>query len=96
MNVNNNANTINFKGYDARKLKAVVMNTNYAGLADEVKKIGDIENFEVLLLQNKGGRHILKRDAPRFLSFGRVSRRRLSSRRMRGARKGRPQRFPPR
>lgn len=62
MNVNNNANTINFKGYDARKLKAVVMNTNYAGIADEVKKIGDIENFEVLLLQNKGGRHILKRD----------------------------------
>ena len=46
-------NTPSFNGYDARKLKGFVMNSNYGSIADEMKKIGDIENFKVFLFQKK-------------------------------------------
>lgn len=51
---NYNKNHTNFNGYDARKLKGFVMNSNYANIAGEMKKIGDIENFKVYLFQRKG------------------------------------------
>lgn len=62
MNTLTTNNNINFKGYDARRLKALVMNTNYAGIADEVKKIGEIENFKVLLIERKPFGLVLKTD----------------------------------
>ncbi len=53
MNIQNSLNPANttFTGYDARKLKGFVMNSNYAGIADEMKKIGEIENFKVYLFE---------------------------------------------
>lgn len=47
-NYQNTPNT-SFKGYDARKLKGFIMNSNYAGIASDMKKIGDIEGFKVYL-----------------------------------------------
>lgn len=38
-----------FTGYDARRLKGFVMNSNYAGIASDMKRIGDIEGFKVYL-----------------------------------------------
>ena len=51
MNIQNRQNSIQqtFTGYDARKLKGFVMNSNYAGIASDMKKIGDIEGFKVYL-----------------------------------------------
>ena len=40
-------NQNNFKGYDARPLKGLFMGTNYRGLADEMAKIGEKENFKI-------------------------------------------------
>lgn len=63
MNIQNYSNNqTSFKGYDARRLKALVMNTNYAGIADEVKKIGDIENFKVFLIEKNSLGFNLKSD----------------------------------
>lgn len=53
MNIQNTPNyKTNFTGYDARKLKGFAMNSNYAGIADDMKKIGEIENFKVYLFEN--------------------------------------------
>ena len=51
MYINNYPNTPKtaFKGYDARKLHGFIMNSNYAGIASDMKKIGDIEGFKVYL-----------------------------------------------
>ena len=51
MYINNYPNTpkTSFKGYDARKLSGFIMNSNYAGIASDMKKIGDIEGFKVYL-----------------------------------------------
>jgi len=38
MKIYSQNNKIAFSGYDARKMTAFVMNTNYAGIANEVKK----------------------------------------------------------
>lgn len=46
-----NQQKTNFTGLDARKLKGIVMSSNFAGIADEMKRIGDIENFKVFLLE---------------------------------------------
>ena len=43
---------INFKGYDARRLKGFLMNTNCYGIADEMKKIGDKEGFKIYTIKN--------------------------------------------
>ncbi len=41
MNIQNNKNQYrpNFTGLDARKLKGLVMTSNVAGIADEMKKL---------------------------------------------------------
>ena len=44
-------NKISFKGYDARPLKGFVMNSNYAGIAEEMKRIGEQEDFDVFLFE---------------------------------------------
>lgn len=59
-------NNINFSGYDARRIKAFVMNNNYANIANEVKKIGEIENFNVLILENSSDGFVLKKDAFKY------------------------------
>lgn len=58
----NSNNNISFSGYDARKIKAFIMNTNYADIANEVKRIGDIENFRVLILEQAPNGFVLKQD----------------------------------
>lgn len=62
MKLQSSNNNINFSGYDARKIKAFIMNNNYADIANEVKKIGEIENFKVLLLENGSNGLTLKSD----------------------------------
>lgn len=49
-----NQNQTNFKGYDARKLKGFVMNSNFANIAGQMKKVGEIENFKLYLFQRNG------------------------------------------
>lgn len=39
------------------------MTSNYADIANEVKKIGDIENFKVFILENNPNGFILKNDS---------------------------------
>lgn len=39
--------TPSFTGFDARKLKGIVMTSNYDGIADEMKRIREIENFKI-------------------------------------------------
>lgn len=55
MNIQNNKNQYraNFTGLDARKLKGLVMTSNVAGIADEMKKIGELENFKVFFISRK-------------------------------------------
>lgn len=62
MKINKYQNNINFKGYDARKLKGFVMNSNFAGIADEMRKIGEIENFKVYLFEHYKNGFTLKQD----------------------------------
>ena len=62
MIIQNNTNNINFKGYDARKIKGFVMNSNFAGIADEMKNIGEIEKFKVFLFENLPAGISLKND----------------------------------
>ena len=50
---NHHCNNIHFSGLDARKLKGFVMNSNFAGIADEMKNIGELENFKVFLFERK-------------------------------------------
>ena len=59
---NKNPKIPSFHGYDARKLSGFVMNSNYAGIADEMRKIGELENFKVFLFQNIDGQIALKTD----------------------------------
>ena len=63
MKIQSSNNSVNFSGYDARKIKAFVMTNNYADIANEVKKIGDIENFKVLMLEKSPSSFVLKDDA---------------------------------
>ena len=62
MKINNTQQNINFQGYDARRLKGFVMNSNFAGIAEEMRKIGEIENFKVYLLENSPVKPRLKTD----------------------------------
>lgn len=62
MEINNTQQKINFNGYDARKLKGFVMNSNFAGIAEEMRKIGEAENFKVYLFNNSFEKPILKTD----------------------------------
>lgn len=63
MNIqNSNHNQTYFTGYDARKLKGFVMNSNFAGIADEIRKIGEIENFKVFLFEKNPSGILLKTD----------------------------------
>lgn len=68
MKLQSSNNNINFSGYDARKIKAFVMTSNYADIANEVKKIGDIENFKVFILEKNPSGFILKNDAFEYSS----------------------------
>lgn len=63
MKLQSQNNKTTFSGYDARKIKAFVMNTNYADIADELKKIGEIENFKVFILEKSSDGFTLKNDA---------------------------------
>lgn len=64
MNIQNYPNTqkTSFTGYDARKLKGFIMNSNYAGIASDMKKIGDIEGFKVYLFSGLNDYPRLKTD----------------------------------
>ena len=62
MKINNTQQNINFQGYDARRLKGFVMNSNFEGIAEEMRKIGEIENFKVYLLENSPVKPRLKTD----------------------------------
>lgn len=62
MEINNTQQHINFNGYDARKLKGFVMNSNFAGIAEEIRKIGEVENFKVYLFNNSFEKPIIKTD----------------------------------
>ena len=62
MKIQNTQQNNNFKGYDARKLKGFIMNSNFAGIADEMRKIGEIENFKVFLFEHGPKQFILKND----------------------------------
>ena len=63
MKIQNKQQNNNFKGYDARKLKGFIMNSNFAGIADEMRKIGEIENFKVFLFEHGPKQFILKNDS---------------------------------
>ncbi len=56
------SNNKHFQGYDARQLKGFVMNSNYAGIADEMKHIGEIEGFKVYLFETIQNKFKLKTD----------------------------------
>lgn len=62
MEIRKTQQNINFNGYDARKLKGFVMNSNFSGIAEELKKIGNIENFKVYLFNNSVQKPALKTD----------------------------------
>ena len=62
MKINNTQQNINFQGYDARRLKGFVMNSNFEGIAEEMRKIGEIENFKVYLFENSPAKPRLKTD----------------------------------
>jgi len=64
MNIQNSVTPANttFTGYDARKLKGFIMNSNYAGIADDMKRIGEIENFKVYLFEKNPHGLTLKTD----------------------------------
>ncbi len=62
MNIQYTQKNTNFHGYDARPLKGFVMNSNYAGIADEIKHIGEIEKFKVYLFENIKNEFKLKTD----------------------------------
>lgn len=66
MKINNTQQNINFQGYDARRLKGFVMNSNFAGIAEEMRKIGEIENFKVYLFENSPVKPHLKTDSFEF------------------------------
>lgn len=58
MRISHISNTDNFKGYDARPLRGVIMNKNCLGIADEIAKIGEKEGFKVFSIQ--GGKLVSK------------------------------------
>lgn len=47
MRISSINNNNNFKGYDARPLKGVIMNKNCLGIADEMARIGEKEGFKI-------------------------------------------------
>jgi N-dimethylarginine dimethylaminohydrolase len=60
-NINNTSST-SFNGYDARPLKGIIMNTNYAHIADMMREIGKIEDFKIFLFQQKNNKTELVND----------------------------------
>ena len=52
-----NLNYTSFNGLDARKLKGFVMNSNFAGIADDMKHIGELENFKIFLFDRNPLHH---------------------------------------
>lgn len=52
MITNNNTITPTFKGYDARPLKGFLVTSNYKGIAQELRQIGEKQGFDVFLLRD--------------------------------------------
>ena len=51
ISTNNNIRP-SFKGYDARPLKGFLLTSNYKGIAQELRQIGEKHGFDVFMLRS--------------------------------------------
>lgn len=69
MNIQNNPN-INFKGYDARRLKGFFMGTNSGGIIESMQCIGRKEDFKIYSKLRRGDKIICDETIPDAIPLG--------------------------